>query len=358
MSNEPFIGLPMPVFTAFGWAGEAQALTYALDQLEEFIQALHSKMSPELQMLLPYRGLNRETQGAYLARSLETESDLHIMFHARTTALRMGIHVHNREALLKSVEEIQNNHAAWFAGLQALDAGWELRLQQMEYNPETQEAVNYKDLFKERVTELNEADSAERMNRMAYLNSEDKWLGTIELSKRMNSEFVAAMGASVVDEIAQELENMLPILRLLVGGIKASKAKKPAKRKTAAKTKAAASAPEPEVVIEPNLASFTYVADLKAMHLRKGFINLTEEHWPFFTINSRTTTRDVVVKYDGNVNNKSTVWHLSTSNKARLVVGDQVANWMEKNFQVDDQIQMTVTKLSDKSIEIELEAVE
>ncbi len=358
MSNEPFIGLPMPVFTAFGWAGEAQALTYALDQLEQFVQNLHSTMSPELQMLMPYRGLNRETQGAYLARSLETEKDLHIMFHARTTALRIGIHVIDREALQRVVEAIQTDHATWFAGLQALDAGWELRLQQMEYNPETDEAVNYKDLFKERVTELTETDSAERMNRMAYLNSEDKWLGTIELSKRMNSEFVAAMGAGVVDEIAQELENMLPILRLLVGGLKATKAKKAAKRKAATAKASAAAEAAAAPVVDPNIESFTYVADLKALHLRKGFINLTEDHWPFFSINSRTTTRDVVVKYDGNVNNKSTVWHLTTSNKARLVVGDQVATWMEKNFTVDDQIQMKATKLPDKSIEIELVAVE
>ena len=357
MSNEPFLGLPMPVFTAFGWAGEEQALAYALDQLEQFIQNLHSTMSRELQTLFPHRGLNRETQGAYLARSLETENDLYATFHARTTALRMAIHLHDRMALSKAVEAIQADHATWYAGLRALDDGWELRLQQMEYNPETDEAVNYKDLFKDRVSELAESDSAEFMNRMAYLNSEDKWLGTIELSKRMNSEFVAAMGTGVVGEVAKELEGMMPVLRLLVGGIKAAgKGKKTTGRKAPAKPKSAPTAASE--IIEEDLDSFTYVATLKALHLRKGFINLTEAHWPFFSINSRTVTREVTLKYDGNVDKKSAVWRLKTSDKARLVVGDRAANWMEDNFSVDDQVQVTATKLADKSIEIELNAVQ
>ena len=356
MSNEPFLGLPMPVFTAFGWAGEEQALTYALDQLEQFIQNLQGGMSRELQTLFPHRGLNRETQGAYLARSLETERDLYVTFHARTTALRVAIQLHERTALSKAMEAIQADHATWYAGLQALDAGWELRLQQMEYNPETEEAVNYKDLFKDRVTELSEADSAEYINRMAYLNGEDKWLGTIELSKRMNSEFVAAMGTGVVGEVAKELEGMSAVLRLLVGGIKATKGKKKTARKAPAKTKAKpTSASE---IAEANLESFTYVATLKAMHLRKGFVNMTEAHWPFFSINSRTVTREVILKYDGNVDKKSAVWRLKANDRARLVVGDRVAGWLDDNFNVDDQIQVTATKLADKSIEIELDAVQ
>ena len=44
-SKTAFTGLSMPVFTAFGWAGEENAINYALDQLEQFVHLLHNNLS-------------------------------------------------------------------------------------------------------------------------------------------------------------------------------------------------------------------------------------------------------------------------------------------------------------------------
>ena len=44
-SKTAFTGLTMPVFTAFGWAGQETAINYALDQLEQFIHLLHNNLS-------------------------------------------------------------------------------------------------------------------------------------------------------------------------------------------------------------------------------------------------------------------------------------------------------------------------
>ena len=42
--TEEFTGLGMPVFTAFGWAGEETAQKYAYSQLEQFIALLHANL--------------------------------------------------------------------------------------------------------------------------------------------------------------------------------------------------------------------------------------------------------------------------------------------------------------------------
>ena len=360
MSNDPFLGLTMPVFTAFGWAGEEQALNYALGQLEQFIQQLYLHMPREAQMLFPHRGLDRENQGVFLAHDLITDQGAYITFHARPMALRMVVHLQDRTALVKALAAIQANHAVWHETLQEMGDTWELRLQQMEYNPETQEAVHYKDVFKDRVTALALDSSVEMIDRMIYLNGEEKWLGVIELSKRMNSEFVAAMGTSIVDELSKEIEVMLPVLRLLNGGLKTGARKKTSKRRSTAKAKSTATTQVEEALQE----GFTYTATLRPMHLRKGFVNMTEQHWPFFKINSRTSTRDVVLKYnDGHVDRGCTVWRLMPSEKARLTLSGRVHDWMADNCRPDDQVQLTVTKSSkepkekDKTIEIELTLV-
>lgn len=358
MSNEPFLGLTMPVFTAFGWAGEEQALNYALGQLEQFIQQLHLHLPREVQILFPHRGLDRDNQGVYLAHDLVTDQGAYITFHARPMALRMVINLNDRATLIKALAAIQANHATWHDGLQSLGDTWELRLHQMEYNPETQEAVHYKDVFNDRVTTLALDSSVEMIDRLIYLNGEDKWLGVIELSKRMNSEFVAAMGTGIIDELNKELTAMTPLLRLLNGGIKAGTRKKTSKkRRSTAKAQAATVGK----VDEQGDESFMHTSILKPLHLRKGFVNMTEAHWPFFRINSRTSTREIVLKYnDGNVDRGCTVWRLMPSEKARLTLSGRVHDWLVDNCVSDDQVQLIVTKSikepkeKDRVIEIEL----
>lgn len=356
MSNEPFLGLTMPVFNAFGWAGEDTALAFALDQLEQFVQQLHASMSREAQTIFPHRGLNRENQGVYLANNLETAKGLYITYHARPMALRMGISLHERMALSKALSAIQANHTEWHDAIQKLGDAWEIRFQQMEYNPETGEAVHYKDLFKDRATALELGDSAELIDRLIYLNSEEKWLGPIELSKRMNSEFVAAMGGGVVDQMAKDIAEMMPILRLLNGGIKISK-RKPSSSKKVTKARPRAKQTSASTMASEEVESFSYVTTLKPLHIRKGFVNMTEAHWPYFKINSRTETRAVILKFDGNVDNDCTVWRLMPAEKARLVLSDRVHDWLSDNFSAEDEIQIFAKKLPEKKIEIELALV-
>lgn len=52
MSTTNFTGLTMPVFTAFGWAGEETAIKFAFTQLEAFIGALHVNLPRTVQMEL------------------------------------------------------------------------------------------------------------------------------------------------------------------------------------------------------------------------------------------------------------------------------------------------------------------
>lgn len=175
-STSPFLGLTMPVFTAFGWAGEETAVQFALEQMKEFVAAMHSNLPRDIQMALPHHGLDKESQGVYLAHALETESDVHVTYHARPMALRMGIHVSERNALNRAFTTVQKHPDAWLKALQGLGDAWEIRFQQMEFNPDTSEATHYKDLYRGPVSELTAEQSAELVDRMVYLNGEEKWL--------------------------------------------------------------------------------------------------------------------------------------------------------------------------------------
>lgn len=363
MSTEPFLGLTMSVFTAFGWAGEETAIKFALEQMELFVQDLHLKMARETQTVLPHRGLDRATQGVFLARALETESDLYITFHARPMAFRMAVHLNERMALARAFSAIQANMDTWYESLKELGDGWEIRFQQMEYNPDTEAATHYKDLYKGPVAMLTPSESAELVDRMAYLNSEEKWLAPIQLSKRMGSEFIAAMGTDVGTQTAKEIDELLPVLRLLAGGLRKPKARgaKAAtggKKRRTTKAKTRSKTTKASTMAAKQVEAFTYSTKLKPLHIRKGFVNMTEAHWPFFAINSRTTTRDIILKFDGNVDRKSSVWRMMPTERARLVLSDRVQIWMEENFSANDEIQIAATKVGEKEIEIDLALVD
>ena len=359
MSNEPFNGLTMPVFTAFGWAGQEQAIQFALTQLEEFIKQMHLRLSRETQTIFPQRGLDKTTQGVFLARDLETQRDLYMTFHATMSALRYAIVLNDRVALARALKAIQNDQSGFYDAVSEMGDDWELRVQQMEYDPETDEATTYKDVFKGGVSTLTPSDTAEIIDRAAYLNGEEKWLATIEFTRRVPAEFVSAMGSAVVGEIAKEVDGLLPVLRYLTGGVKRSSTRK----KTSTKKRAAAEKKETtsaSKIAQEETLSFTYVTQLKPLHIRRGFVNMTEAHWPFFSINSRTTTREVILKYEGNIDKRSAVWRMVPSDKARLVLSDAAQEWLEDNFSPNDEIQITAKKHGpDKKdkIEIELELV-
>ena len=74
-SKSAFTGLSMPVFTAFGWAGQETAINYALEQLELFINALHNNLSRQARADLPFAGLSRTNRSVFLAADETTEAD-------------------------------------------------------------------------------------------------------------------------------------------------------------------------------------------------------------------------------------------------------------------------------------------
>ncbi len=356
MTTTPFIGLTMPVFNAFGFFSEENAVKFALDQMEQFISGLHANLSRDTQVLMPHFGLDKETQGVYLARALETGNDLYISWHLKPNTMRMAVNQTDRALLTKAFKAIQKNHSAWMSALGELPDTWELRLQQMEHNPETGESTNYKDLFNDKVANLTPVLSTELVERMIYLNGEDKWLTTIQLTNKVSSDFVSAMGAKVTTQFAEQLDDMLPLLRLLAGGVKSSgrKLAKGKKRTVARKKGSATSA---SAMADKRTEEFTFNALLKPLHIRKGFINMTPTHWPFFQINSRTTVREITLRYDNNVDKDSTVWRLVPDDRARIVLSDKAQHWLEDNFVANDEVQVHATKLN-QDIEIEIALVQ
>jgi hypothetical protein len=104
--------------------------------------------------------------------------------------------------------------------------------------------------------------------------------------------------------------------------------------------------------------SFTYVVDLKPLHIRRGFVNLTPEHWPFFALNARTETRNVTIYYDGIYDKKSAVWRLQPSEQARIVLSPAVQEWLEDNFTANDRIKVTAMRLDNDELQVSLTAVD
>lgn len=355
-TTAPFIGLPLPVFSAFGWAGEAQAVKYAVEQLEQFIVLTHATMGRDTQTILPHRGYDATDKSVFLGRDLETAQNLYITYMAKPMALRTSINLTNRTALQVAFKTIQKQHDAWIKALGEMGENWEVRFQKMEYNPETGEAVHYEDLYNDKVAQLTASTSAELVDTMLYLNSEDKWIVPITFMKKASSEFVSAMGASVTDVMAKELDDMLVLLRLLTGSTaKAKSGAKATKKTTTVKKKSKATSAS--AVAENKAESFTYSTTIKPIHLRKGFINLTPAHWPFFSLSARASTRDVTLIYDGHVDKAGSVWRLVEDDRARLVLSDKAHKWVEDNFTGGDQIQLTATKTGSE-IEIKLELVQ
>jgi hypothetical protein len=352
MENIPFNGLTMPVFTAFGWAGEETALTFALSQLEEFALELNQSLSPEAKGLMPHHGLDKISKTAYIAANSEPETGLHITFEARPMALKMTLILNDRIALQKALKSAEDNAIQWHRALIELEEEWQLRIQQMEYSPEDQTATNYKEVFKDSVNTLTPDVTREILARAAYLNGEEKWAAPIYVTRRTPAEFVAAMGRDVPRIIAAQIEQLLPLMRLLSGPGRRTRAKSRA-RTRAAKTKLVTTAAQ-EAYDDDLLERFSYDAELKPLHIRKGFINLTPAHWPFFAINSRTETRPVTVYYGDGIDKKSSVWRLVPNDLARLMLGRGAHDWIADHCDPDDKVQVLATKAPDDSIDIQL----
>ncbi|MGB3716076.1 MAG: hypothetical protein WA996_16745 [Candidatus Promineifilaceae bacterium] len=352
-----FSGLTMSVFSAFGWAGEETAMNFALDQLQLFIDALYYSLPREMQALFPVHGIDKGSQIAYLAINEEPEKDLYIAFFVRPMNFETSLIFTDKSALSKAYRKAKLQSADFFRLLEELGPEWNLRIQQMQFDEETGETTHYKDLYKNPAKLLEGEIATEITERADYLNSEDQWVVPIYISQRIASEKVAAMGRAVTDSVSQYIAALMPIASFLTGQVR----KKKSKKRQPVKANA-----QPVVQVEDTtirqpldsaqLGKFTYVSELKPLHIRRGFINLTPNHWPFFALTARTETRPVIVTYGDQTDEGCAVWRLVPNDQARLVLSTPVHMWLEENFDADDRVQVAATKQDQKQIRISLAA--
>ncbi len=358
-TSQQFTGLGMPVFMAFGWAGEDTALKYALSQLEIFAAVLRQTLPQAMQDELPFTGLSEESQSAYMAATEEVEDDVHILFNARPASLEIQVSLTNKVALTKCLKQINKKPASFQQLLARLEPEWTLRVQQMQVDEETGDKGHYQDIFKDSQLALDEAKAVEVFEKAAYLNSEDQWVTPIYLSQRIPAEQASIMGREIVPVFSERLGLLAPVITIMRGrsarkAVRAAAAKKsgksPAAKKKVKKAPAKFKAPTSE--------EFAYVSELKPLHLRRGFINMTTQHWPFFAINARTESRKVILISESLRDEDSAVWRLQPDNMARLVLSPRAQRWLEDNFVPGDNVQITATKNSPDEIQIVLDMSE
>ena len=350
MSSNRFNGLSMPVFTAFGWAGEEQALKYALSELENFINALYESLPKDTQALFQAHGLDEPNESAYLKVDEEPDEGLVIAYSARPMNLEIKVGIGDKGSLSKAYKAADGRPEAFHGLLTALGPEWIVRIQQMEYDPETGSATHYQDLYKDTIANLTLEVTTETLNRAAFLNSEEKWIVPIHISHRMPSEKAATMGKQLIPETVDEISRMIPLVRFLTGKIRKPKKKRPSRKRLKVED-----TPTRQPSDVANLDRFVYVSLIRPLHIRRGFVNLTPEHWPFFAINNRTETRQVSLNYGTDTDDKSKVWRLVQDFQVRIVLSPAAHKWVENNFEPNDLLQVTAVKAESDRIVIKLE---
>lgn len=352
MSSTAFNGLGMPVFTAFGWAGEDAAQKFAFEQLELFIGQLHAHLPSAIQSELPAFGLSRENQGVYLAANSEIETDAHIAFYTRPMSLEIQLAINAKEVLAKGFSAAEKDVLGAHRLVTELGPEWSLRVQQMLVEEESRAISHYQDLFKDSVTQFSPEVAKDVFDKATYLIGQEKWQLGFYLSRRVNSEQAAAMGPAIVQVMREQVEQLMPVLSFFTGrtGRKKGTRRAAARKAAAQQTK---QAPVLETAVAPE-DTFTFIAELKPLHIRRGFINMTPHEWPFFALSARTETRPVTVYYEGLYDKKSSVWRMQPDDMARLVLGPGSHEWLEDAFMPDDKIELIVTRLEKDDVQITL----
>ncbi|MFN2135448.1 MAG: hypothetical protein ACK2UK_05800 [Candidatus Promineifilaceae bacterium] len=356
--SEEFTGLGMPVFTAFGWAGEENAQQYAFSQIEQFAALLHDALSAALQNELPYHGLSREDKSAFLAAAENVEEDLHISFNARPTSLEIQIALTDKAALMRGLKQVAKDPQGFLLLLQQLDPQWTLRIQQLLVDEESGGQSHYQELLRGPIAELTPEEMVELIENVVYLNSQDKWITPIYLSFLVPAEQAAVMQGSIVPVTAERLEKTLPLIVTLRG--------RSAKKVVTAPELAGATVETPppvpvELLEQPERPQsdegFTFISELKPLHIERGFINMTPEYWPFFAINARTESRPVITISGDIRDEESAVWRLQPNDMARLVLGPRAQKWLSDHFVANEYVQLVVTREGDDEIEVVVEPV-
>ena len=355
-TSQEFTGLGMPVFMAFGWAGEETALKYALSQLELFAEELHRGLPQSMQEDLPYVGLSEESQSSYIVAAEAMDDDVQILFNARPASLEIQVALTNKEALAKCWKQLAKKPDSFQQLLTRLEPEWTLRVQQVLINEETGDQGHYQDIYKDSQLALDVETAVEVFEKAAYLNAEDQWVVPIYLSQRLPAEQASIMGNDILPVMIERLSPLAPVIAMLRGrsarkAVRAVAAKKPAESPAAE-----VAAPKAPVKIEPPTSEkFTFISELKPLHIRRGFINMSPQHWPFFAINARTESRQVVLITESLRDDDSSVWRLQPDNMARLVLSPRAQRWLEENFVPGESIQITATKDSASEIQIVLD---
>ncbi len=358
--TEEFTGLGMPVFTAFGWAGEETAQNYAYSQLEQFIALLHTALPAGLQKDLPYYGLSMEERNVYLAAAENIEEDVQVAFNVRPLSLEIQLALTDGNALNRALKQITHSPQVFLHVLRKLDPEWEFRIQQVQVDEETGETGHYQDIYKGPVSGLNEENIVELVEKAAYLNGEDKWDTPFYVSARISADQASAMQGSIVPVMSERMNMLAPVVTILQGRSpdKAVAAKAVAEKASDPESKP----PVPAQVLEQperplSKDEFTFASELKPLHIQRGFINMTPQYWPFFAINARTASRPVTVITDEVRDEDSAVWRLQPNDMARLVLGPKAQRWLEANFVPGDYIQIVATRIDPDEIQIVLEPI-
>jgi hypothetical protein len=351
MASTQFVGLTMPVFTAFGWAGEQAAINYALSQLEGFIIELHARLSTHNQSLFPSFGVDGANQTAYLATDSEKDEGIFFSFALRPMSLQITLTITDRKQLQQVFKEAAEDPDGWYAALKGVPEDWSLRIQQMQAD-ETPPA-HYKDILKEDVANLSAEALAEATTTAVYLNGEDRWLAPFYLSRKQVSEQIAAMAGDSPKVIAGQIGALGSLLEWL--GEKTRRVRT-RRRSTRQKSRQEVRAAAPQATVDVSGAedSFSYSVELKPLHLRKGFINLTAAHWPFFAQSARTEVREVVLRFGDKTDTRSQVWRLVPNDMARIVLSEAAHTWLEDTFEPGERVEVTAVKRSAKKIEVTL----
>ncbi|MBP8001229.1 MAG: hypothetical protein KA314_16890 [Chloroflexi bacterium] len=363
-----FSGLTMPVFSAFGWAGQETAVKYAMSQLELFISRLHAALPQELQGLMPHFGVDAESQIVYIASGAQLEPEPYLTFQARPLSFEMTLHITDEMYVGKMLSVAERQFDSWYTAVKQLGESWHLRIQQMEVI-EGGHPSHYQDLYKGPVIELEREAANEITNRAIYLHGEEKWVTPIYFSLRLHSELVAAMGLGVIPTIRDHVMQLMPLLQFVHVLRKSSASgRTPKAAKTRAPRPAAAPIPAPITRTVTTEAGgegkgqreqlFHFVSELKPLHLRKGFVNLLPQHWPYFAISTRTETRPIVVRYGSKRDEESSAWHLMPDDQTRIVLGPTSKVWLEDNFVANDMVDVTAYRLGENGVEVVLQAPE
>ena len=359
MATNRFTGLTMPVFSAFGWAGEENALNFALSQLEQFIQGLYHALPRETQTLFPVHGLDRENQSVYLAADEDIVSSPYIAFFARPMSLEVVLTISDKQALSKAYRAAEKQTDTFHSLLTELGTDWNLRIQQKEFDEESGATTHYQDLFKNDIGKFDFESAGDHIARAAFLNGESQWIVPIFVSHRISSEKASAMGVSVLSNMGEKVNTLVPLTKFLTGRTKKKlKREQPQPKPKPQPEATQESTPVSLVANAAKLEQFTYVSELQPLHIRRGFVNLTNQHWPFFALNARSETRPVTVAYGDKKDEDSSVWRLVPNDQARIVLSPSVQEWLEENFEPYDHIKVLATKQDAKSIQITLSMVD